>query len=259
MKLIVNADDFGMDENRTKAICNAFERKIISTTTAMSNMPWFEKAMQIAKEKGFIDRVGLHFCITEGVALSEEMKNCRVFCDENGVFTKSFHYNLKTRLILPHSAKRSVAAEAKAQIERFLACGGKYLHLDSHHHAHTDFSIASTLLPIAKSYGFTSSRMSRTISSQRQSLFKRLYKFAYNIYANSILPFEADEFTDFEDFRKLYNSISGNARVEIMVHPLYRNTEGEIDLTGEWMDHKTPMSGVESFFKDLRQSELNCL
>lgn len=249
MRVVVNADDFGWDENRTKAICTVFARNLLSTTTAMANMPWFEKAMGLAKEQGFLDRVGLHFCITEGRALSEEMKNCRVFCDEDGVFTKSFHCQLKTRLMLPRAAKSAVAAEAKAQIERFLSCGGSYLHLDSHHHSHTDLSIATTLLPIAKSYGFTSCRMSKTISKGSISLGKRLYKRMYNSYASLRLPFQVNDFTDFEDFAKSFPSLPSCRSVEIMVHPLYRNGSGELDLNGELMDYKHPWSIIEDFLQ----------
>lgn len=249
MKVLVNADDFGWDENRTKAICEAFARHLVTSTTAMTNMPWFERAMALAREKGFLKDVGLHFCITEGTPLTDEMRNCRVFCDEEGVFTKCFHNRLKTRLMLSRAAKDAIAAEAKAQIERYLDCGGTLMHLDSHHHSHTDFAVATTLLPLAKKYGFKSCRMSRTLTSGRSGAVKRLYKTLFNAYAGGLLPFRVDEFTDFADFPQFYRQLPANRRVEVMVHPLYRTAAGDLDLSGTYMDTRRPMSELEAFWR----------
>jgi predicted glycoside hydrolase/deacetylase ChbG (UPF0249 family) len=38
-KIIVNADDFGMSAEVNRAIVEAFENNVISSTTLMANMP----------------------------------------------------------------------------------------------------------------------------------------------------------------------------------------------------------------------------
>ena len=50
-KIIVNADDFGWDENRTRAIIQAYKLGLIHTTTAMANMPWFDRAIEMGCQK----------------------------------------------------------------------------------------------------------------------------------------------------------------------------------------------------------------
>ena len=74
IRLMVNADDFGWDENRTKAILEAYRQGIVTTTTAMVNMPWFEKAIDIAKGTGLFPNIGLHLCLTEGFPLTKGVK-----------------------------------------------------------------------------------------------------------------------------------------------------------------------------------------
>ena len=81
-KIIVNADDFGWDENRTHAILQAYKLGLIHTTTAMVNMPWFFRAIEMAKGTGLIEHVGLHLCLTEGYPLTDRIRNCPRFCDE---------------------------------------------------------------------------------------------------------------------------------------------------------------------------------
>ena len=43
IKLVVNADDYGIAENQTEAILAAFQRGIITSTTVMVSMPDFQQ------------------------------------------------------------------------------------------------------------------------------------------------------------------------------------------------------------------------
>ena len=70
MALIVNADDFGLNEIENRAIAEAFEKGLIDRTTLLVNMPFAEDAMRLASEKGFADRVGLHVNLTSGRPLT---------------------------------------------------------------------------------------------------------------------------------------------------------------------------------------------
>lgn len=252
MKLIVNADDFGLDENRTRAICEAFKRGLVTTTTVMSNMPWFEQAMKLATAEGWLDKVGLHFNLTEGVPLTEQMRDCRELCNAQGEFNAIFHQTLTGRLWLSRGASAAIGAEAHAQIQKYLDRGGRMMHLDSHHHVHTDFSVGRILLPIAKRYGFKTCRMSRNVPRQ-MSFSKKVYKYLYNRWARSIIPFNADYFTDFSGFEETYAKLPPNAAVEIMTHPLYRNRDGDIADEGIFMDYRRPIEDEITFLVELKR------
>ena len=233
-KIVVNADDFGWDENRTRAILQAFERGLIHTTTAMANMPWFERAIEMAREVELAEHVGLHLCLTEGCPLTERIKNCPRFCDSEGNFNKVFHLSLRTRLKISPEESRAVAEEATAQMEKYRAAGLPWMHLDSHHHTHTDWSIARVVMPIAKKMGFKSVRRARDLGSG-MGLFNRVYKTFVNRYLGRTIGFEVQRFGSYRDVVESAASLPKDVTVEMMVHPMYKVGD-RLDLAGDLLD-----------------------
>ena len=73
--VIINGDDFGMNERCSKAIAQAIEKGLITDTTAMANGEWLDKALALARDNGFADRLGIHLNLTEGKPLTEAI--CR--------------------------------------------------------------------------------------------------------------------------------------------------------------------------------------
>ena len=219
--IIVNADDYGNDENRTLAIVEAFAKGYVNRTTAMTNCDWFEQAMAIAKNKGFIDRVGLHFNITEGQPITDEMRNENFFCND-GLFNGSFHNSACGRFILPSSAKLALAIEAEAQFKKFISCGGVLKHFDSHHHVHTDYSVSQVVFPIAKKYGFVSTRLSLEIGTN-VGFLKKTYKALFNKYAKTEFPESKAVLATVKGFLSARREDVVKRSIEIMVHPVFSN------------------------------------
>lgn len=255
MRVIVNADDYGHDENRTRAIQAAFRMGAITATTAMANRPFFEQAMREAREQGFLADVGLHFNLTEGEPLTDEMRSCRMLCNEHGQYTAAFHRQLKTRLYLPDNVRRAIRAEAEAQIVRYLDCGGTLMHLDSHHHVHTDFSVAGPLYAVAQKYGFRSARRSRNFG-RRLGLGKNIYKYFWNAYAGRRLSFSTQWFGAFGDFKKSYRSLPSEALVEVMIHPMY-GYPGRLDVNGLLTDAGNPIEDEWRFWQQVSAEGVN--
>lgn len=245
-KIIVNADDFGWDENRTHAILQAYKLGLIHTTTAMVNMPWFFRAIEMAKGTGLIEHVGLHLCLTEGYPLTDRIRNCPRFCDEKGEFNKVFHRSLCTRLKISTEESRAVAEEATAQMEKYCAAGLPWMHLDSHHHSHTDWSIARVVMPIAKKMGFKSVRRARDLGSG-MGLFNRVYKVFINRYLGRTIGFESNRFGSYRDVAACLSSLPRHQTVEMMVHPMYK-VDGRLDLAGELLDTDHPMEDIRTLF-----------
>lgn len=244
--IIVNADDFGIDDNRTVAILECFKIGAITHTTAMVNMPYFCQAVDQIKADGLIDRMGLHLNLTEGPPITKGMQACGHFCDEKGLFTGKFHVNYKTRFYLPNNTDEILKAEIKAQIEKFLDCGGERMHLDSHHHVHTDYSVARILFPLLRHYGFKSVRKSRNFGT-RLNLYKRLYKIAYNTAIKMCGFVSTDVFCDFGDFSSGWGGLGGQS-VEIMVHPMY-GSPGALDWSKPLSDSGRLMSEDSSLYR----------
>lgn len=247
MKLVVNADDFGIDENRTTAILECFRLGAISRTTAMVNMSYFMTAVEVIKSMGLVDRMGLHLNLTEGVPLTARMRECRVFSDGGGCFTGDFHRCGKMRLWLPAGTEVILRDELRAQIEKFLASGAVLLHIDSHHHVHTDYSVARVLLPLLREYGFKSIRKSRNLCVG-VSFPKRIYKALFNRYVTRGM-LSTDWFGRFEDFQQCLANVRADDSVEVMVHPMYGAPE-QLDLAAPLTDSGWRMVEELAFYRE---------
>lgn len=248
LNLIINADDFGFDENRTTAILQAFAKGVLSTTTAMANMPYFPTAMRKAREAGVAQKIGLHFNITEGPALTKDMKSNPFFCDENGCFKTDFHHKLVNRMWLSARNRRCIAGEARAQIDSFLKNGGSLRHFDSHHHIHTDISVMMSIRPVLKEFDFRTVRLSRNIGNSL-SICKRLYKSVFNFYLTRTIRANSDFFGSFMDVKSALYKLPTGSTVEVMLHPLFGRWNA-LDITGPFVDSTTPMKDIENFLRE---------
>ena len=248
IQVIVNADDYGFDENRTKAILQAYEEGWISTTTAMVNMPWFEKSLEMAKGSRLFDNIGLHLNLTEGTPLTDSIKKSPLFCDENGQFNAVFHRSKKCRLVLPEFERNAVKEEVAAQFEKYRQSGLISFHLDSHHHSHTDWSVAGIVLPLAQKYGFKRVRLSRNFGTGL-TMPKRIYKYFLNKKLQNYLESNTEYFCNYEDFVKNWQILPVQSSLEIMTHPLYSKNH-EPDLSGELTEFHWDCSSQRDFWNN---------
>ena len=244
IKLVVNADDYGIAENQTEAILAAFRRGIITSTTVMVSMPDFQRSIRRAKEEDVFGRIGLHLNFTEGIPITEPLRECSRFCNSYGTFNTHFHNSKLCRFFLTSKEQRAVALEAEAQMNVYIDAGFPLMHLDSHHHSHTDPSIARLILPIAKRLGFRSVRLSRNIPRPGYGLGKKLYKLAFNQLARRQGFKCTDYFGSCTDFDGAIATLPPDCAVELMVHPCFR-TGREFDMSGKLMDMYEPMTSVE--------------
>lgn len=231
MDCIVNADDFGLSESVNRAICEGFSRGVIQRTTLLVNMPYTEQAVELARENGFEGCVGLHINLVEGRPLTQECRDNRVLCDENGEFTGTFHYSIKKRFILDKATTEAIAKETEAQIRRFIELGLPLRHADSHRYIHTYYSAAKVIIPLLVKYGFDSVRISRNMTGSDSSLPFRIYKKLFNGYLVKHGLAASDLFGSTDDYMRFIEKnpiLDGD--VELMTHPDI--AEGEfVDLT----------------------------
>lgn len=234
MALIVNADDFGKSREVNEAICEAFEKGIIDRTTLMTNMPNAKEAMELAKEKGFSDKVGIHLNLTSGRPFTKDMAADPVMCNSSGEFSADFARSLKTRFFLPAKTRRNVEAEIRAQFDRYKELGGTLWHVDSHHHVHTDPSIWRELKKVMRDYPVTSVRLSRNMY-RGGNILMRIYKKMLNASIRRQSKKRQDLFgsmPDYESFAASRPNLIKNHEIEIMVHPVY---DADHDLADAYM------------------------
>ncbi|MBQ7587044.1 MAG: ChbG/HpnK family deacetylase [Lachnospiraceae bacterium] len=251
MALFVNADDFGKSKEINGAICEAFERGYITSATLMANMPGAKEAYKLARENGFDDKVGVHLNITEGMPLTTGIRNNPLICSQDGSFNAAFYHNTKYRLYMDRQSVDQIKAELDAQITLFLELGFKSMHIDSHHHVHTNYPVYRAIKELSAKYHYEYIRLSRNLY-RGGSLFNGIYKAVYNRGIHRLADRHSACFGSYRDLMtyflldpdnrddrcreasdpmlKLYS----DKDVEIMVHPMY----GE---NGELMDTDIPM------------------
>lgn len=252
MTFIVNADDFGKSESVNRAITECFAKGMIQRTTIMVNMPAADEAAVLAKEQGFVDKVGIHLNLTEGRPLTSDICNNPLLCDEKGNFHAGFQQTVKYRLYMDELTIAQIRKELEAQIEKYLTYGFTLLHIDSHHHVHTNLPVLRALKPLAEKYEFSSIRLSRNLFRGGNPLM-RLYKALYNRTLRKLCRITTDYFGSYKDFAAYFsialphmetaehNVIKNflmKHQLEIMVHPMY-DVQGvlvdtDIPLEKEW-------------------------
>lgn len=174
-QVIVNADDFGLSAHTNAVILHAFQAGLISSATAMANMPAFTAACGLAQQPALKGRVGLHFNLTYGRPLSRAILSEPRFCAPNG----EFDLRLKQRTLrLSRRERAAVDEELRAQWKHCLDNGLMPSHLDSHQHVHNIWPIGEVVARFARDQGVPV-RLARNLGHNIGPL-KRLFKALLN-------------------------------------------------------------------------------
>jgi chitin disaccharide deacetylase len=164
IKLIVNADDLGIDKGINKGIELAHKNGIVTSTSIIAGGEYFDDAMEILRNNPLLD-AGLHFTlvlskpVAEPAKISSLLKDGFVFRD----YWYNFYYALLTKKIKPDE----IAIELEAQIHKLLDNGVKPSHLNSHLHLHLLPGVIERVLDAAKKYGIRWIRVPREPFSSR--------------------------------------------------------------------------------------------
>jgi hypothetical protein len=148
IQLIINADDFGRTPGVSTGIREAHLRGIVTSTTAMMNMPDMDKALrQVMRDCPRLG-LGVHLVLTCGVPLLPHAQ-VKSLTDGKGNF---YILNGLVRQ-LSSLDLAEVRAEWRAQIEKFVSVTGLAPdHLDSHHHSSYYPPLFRIMLELAREY-----------------------------------------------------------------------------------------------------------
>ncbi|EEL48503.1 hypothetical protein bcere0022_42440 [Bacillus cereus Rock3-44] len=201
IRLIVNADDFGLTEGTNYGIIEGHVNGIVNSTTMMMNMPGVEHAVRLAKEHKTLG-VGVHLVLTAGKPLLSDAPS---LISADGFFHKQSV--VREGNINPEEVER----EWTAQIEKFLSYGLTPTHLDSHHHVHSLPILHDVLERLATKYDVPIRRCEQE---------------------RAVRPFSDVFYSDFysdgvqEDyFVTLKERVGAGKTVEVMAHPAYIDPE----------------------------------
>lgn len=231
-RLIINADDLGVNPSRDHGIFECFERGVLTSATMLVNGADADRAAELARRVDL--PTGLHFNLTEGFPLSPQ-KNVATLLSAEGVFLD----RKRMRLALDHGEidPRQVAWEFRAQMEWFLEHRRERpTHVDSHHNIHVHPHLVSTLAPLLSQYDIRWTRITDEpppadhidLDDERRAFIAMMVKQAqdarplYEAHGTG----STDHFRGFglagnaskKAFRQLVRSIPDGV-TELMIHP----------------------------------------
>ena len=236
-KLIVNADDYGLDQAACDAILYLSEKMLISSTSVMANMVTDAQLEKIVLQKNI--STGWHINIIEGKPLShpEEISS---IVNQNGEFLSSKALLLKA--MSGRLKKDHISIEMKTQYNKLLNAGINISHADAHQHTHQLPIIGPEILKILHRLGIRRIRFGKI--SDNNSRRMRLLRIFHRMNKRSSKGFNSPEIlittlsTGNIDFLNLENSIKNAFLeancVEIMTHPATNNSKTYLDRMGEY-------------------------
>ena len=158
-RLIVNADDFGMTSGVNRAVVEARQSGVLTSTTLMATGAAFEEAVQLATNAKTLD-VGCHVVLLEGTPL---LPACEIpslaVKGMDGVtrFRRGFGAFIQAALAGKLHGE-DIYREARAQILSLRKAGIDVSHIDTHKHSHVFPAVFRPLLRAALDCGITAVR-----------------------------------------------------------------------------------------------------
>ena len=148
LRLIVNADDFGLTQGVNRAITLANREGIVTSATVMANSRCFQQATEIAKSQPTL-ATGCHAVLIDGEPVSRSAPTLT----NGAVRFRSSLKDFALAAIRNNLSAQEIQAEAEAQICRIQSTGLNVTHVDSHKHTHMFPSVLRPVLRAAKACG----------------------------------------------------------------------------------------------------------
>lgn len=232
--LIVNADDFGLEDSASCAIIDAHQAGSVTSTSFMANMPGAAAAASLAAANPALG-VGLHFTLTAGKPVSSS-GHVATLLDRNGEFVS--RNKLVLRALRGSLAPNVVGTELAEQYRLACDLGINPTHVDSHQHIHSIpviFDEIATFCrrhslplrmpwvpPAERAQGGWRRKLRRGLLRRFMERNRREWagQLCWNdaitsIFDISVMPQQLDA----KAYRQLLQSVEGQV-VELMVHPV---------------------------------------
>jgi predicted glycoside hydrolase/deacetylase ChbG (UPF0249 family) len=156
VRLILNADDFGLTLGINRAIAELHAARALNSATLMASGAAFQDAVRIAHAHPTLG-VGCHIVLTDGTPISPPRTIPTLLGPDRKTFRPKLTHFVRD-LLLGRIAESDIAREAVAQIEHLQHHGITVTHLDTHKHTHIFPSVARPLLEAAERTGILAIR-----------------------------------------------------------------------------------------------------
>ena len=156
-RLIVNADDFGLTYGVNRAIVEAHEHGIVTSSTLMANGDALSHAVELASSVPRLS-VGCHVMLVDGSPVSDPAQVQSLLAGEQLPRFRTAISDFALHCLRGKLVAGEIEAEATAQIRKLQAAGIAVSHLDTHKHTHLFPQVLLPLLNAAQNCGLKAIR-----------------------------------------------------------------------------------------------------
>lgn len=150
LKIIFNADDFGISRGVNAAICEAHNKGILNSASLMVNQEFAAEAVEAAKKMPNLE-MGLHLNLTNEIPAARP-EDIPLLVDADGKLKNGFVKLLLLSIFRPRKFATEVEKEIRAQVQKYVATGLKMAHIDGHRHVHLIPAVFKILRKIQTEY-----------------------------------------------------------------------------------------------------------
>ncbi len=180
---IVNGDDFGLSSGLNRAIIEAHERGVLTSTSLMVTGEAFGEAVALAQAHPNLG-VGLHLVLGKGKAVLPPSQIPHLV-DAGGNFSQQIN-RAGVRYQFDPRTHREMKLEIRAQLEKFRNTGLQLSHVDGHLHMHSHPVVLRALVELAEEFNIKvirlpSEELKLTLNIDRSDLqTKLLWSFIFS-------------------------------------------------------------------------------
>ncbi|MEZ9650240.1 carbohydrate deacetylase [Vibrio lentus] len=219
MKLILNADDFGLTESVNHGIVDCLQAGMVKSTTIMMNQPGTQHAVELYHQ-GKVPEVGLHFTVTAGKPLTPpELVPSLV--DAQGNFLDNVTLFDKADVV-----EEQVTLELNAQYQAAINAGLTINHIDSHHFGGVFKPLKAAFTRTVNQIGLPVRRIDNILSGQDSLRVPTPDAFDMRLFDEGV------SFNALQDLLLSYQTVMPKGVVELMCHPSLSVTDELKSLSG---------------------------
>lgn len=205
-KIIVNADDFGLNASVTAGIIEAADVGVVCCSTAMACFPGAEAVIK-RYVQSFRGQLGAHLQLTSGKPCLPA-KDIPSLVGNNGLFPRRPE---QIGPVDPDQAYR----ELRAQIERLRSWSIEPTHLDTHHHVHQRPGVFSAIKRLGRELNLPIRPLSLDMAAELRSGGVRCADLCVTSWFNA----GPNPTTLLDMLDAAFESIQNKGVVELMTHP----------------------------------------
>lgn len=216
MRIIFNADDFGLSKGVNEGILHCYQSGAITSASLMTNTLFFEDAVALIHQHN-LSNIGLHVNLTEFKSI---LTSHKTIVDGQGNFMR----NIADSKQIEYA---EVYAEIEAQYQKALHAGVKITHLDSHHHVHMSYALRKPFITFAKKHHLPLRKIKFFTRNPLRWLEFKMDTQKVNYYTDYFSADFYDKTVTLEALEAIFKKYT-KGTLEIMCHPGYVDTENGI-------------------------------